>query len=151
MEHLKELFEITRELRVNGVEFAICGGIAVALHGFVRFTKDIDLLILVEDLDLCKEVLKIKGYDLSSGVLPFKNSDGSFRSVVRVSKLIGEQLMVVDLLLAEGSWRDAWENRERIVLGDHLLDVVSKDDLIAMKRVAGRSQDLTDIERLLNG
>ena len=147
--HLKELLEITKTLRGAQIEFAICGGIAVALHGYIRYTKDIDLLILTSDLDRCKAVLGSIGYDFSSGLMPFKNTDGTFRSVVRISKIVGEDFMVIDLLLAENKWKEIFEDRERIMIEDHSVDVVSKDGLIAMKKMAGRSQDLADIHKLL--
>ena len=40
-----ELFLIVETLERGGVEYALCGGMAVAVHGYVRATKDIDLLI----------------------------------------------------------------------------------------------------------
>ena len=40
-----ELQSIARAFDRDGVEFALCGGLAVAVHGHVRATKDIDLLV----------------------------------------------------------------------------------------------------------
>jgi hypothetical protein len=52
-----ELFLIVETLDRGAVEYALCGGMAVAVHGYVRATKDIDLLIRAEDLDVAERVL----------------------------------------------------------------------------------------------
>jgi hypothetical protein len=46
---VSELANVVRALDAAGVPYALCGGIAVTIHGHVRATKDIDLLILPED------------------------------------------------------------------------------------------------------
>ncbi len=40
-----ELLGVTRALEAAGIPYAICGGIAVTIHGATRTTKDIDLLV----------------------------------------------------------------------------------------------------------
>ena len=45
------------------IDFAVCGGMAMALHGFPRFTNDIDLLILPADLARTLAVAKQCGFD----------------------------------------------------------------------------------------
>jgi hypothetical protein len=40
-----ELHVVADALVAAGVEFALCGGLAVAVHGHVRATRDIDLLV----------------------------------------------------------------------------------------------------------
>ena len=43
--HIQNDFrEFLRLLRVNNVEFVILGGYAVAFHGYVRNTQDLDIL-----------------------------------------------------------------------------------------------------------
>ncbi|CAN5590601.1 hypothetical protein BH10ACI3_BH10ACI3_04640 [soil metagenome] len=49
VEQLKSLVE---EFNNREVEFALCGGLAVAAHGFVRATQDIDFLIRAESLEI---------------------------------------------------------------------------------------------------
>ena len=50
MDLYDELVALVDALERQGSGYAICGGIAVALHGYPRFTRDIDLLIRREDL-----------------------------------------------------------------------------------------------------
>lgn len=51
-------------LQAADVPFAICGGLAVAIHGFVRATKDIDLLIPASAIDAAKNAVKPLGFSL---------------------------------------------------------------------------------------
>jgi hypothetical protein len=72
-----ERFESVDALDRSETDDALCGGLAVAISCYVRFTKDIDLIILPEDLDRTKSVLATIDYDLSSGIIPFKRDDGT--------------------------------------------------------------------------
>jgi len=45
MEIQKELRSIIAAFNGKPVDYALCGGMAVAFHGYSRFTKDIDILI----------------------------------------------------------------------------------------------------------
>ncbi|MGI9055677.1 MAG: hypothetical protein ACR2F2_07730 [Pyrinomonadaceae bacterium] len=69
----------------------------------------------------------------------------------RVSKIddIGEVLSL-DLLLVTSHVEDVWETRETTDFLGRKLSVVSREGLIKMKTLAGRPQDLADIERLEN-
>lgn len=44
MDLVDELHAVSRALSAAGISFAVCGGIAVTIHGATRTTKDIDLL-----------------------------------------------------------------------------------------------------------
>jgi hypothetical protein len=45
-----ELVQVIEALGSSAIPYALCGGIAVVIHGYPRLTKDIDLLIRDEDL-----------------------------------------------------------------------------------------------------
>ncbi len=57
-----ELEALADALNADGVDFAICGGIAVTIHGAPRFTKDIDLLVPPEAVGRVKEVAARLGF-----------------------------------------------------------------------------------------
>ncbi len=42
---LDELSQLISALNENEIEYAVCGGLALAIHGFARATLDIDILI----------------------------------------------------------------------------------------------------------
>jgi hypothetical protein len=144
----EEFLALVDTLSDGGITYAVCGGIAVALWGYPRFTKDIDLLIARDDLDRVLDAVHGLGYTLPSGVLPFDAGTPREREVFRISKAVGEDLITLDLLLVSPVFKDVW--RDRMVLDGHgrSISIVSLDGLKQMKRVAGRSQDLADIEHL---
>jgi hypothetical protein len=132
----------------NDIDYALCGGLAVSLHGYIRYTNDIDLIILEKDLDKAKKILQTIGYDLPSGMIPFKQPDGSFRNINRIFKAIGPDLYTLDLMLCTGTLEAAWEDRELMEYEDQAIKVVSKESLIKMKLEAGRERDLNDVREL---
>ena len=67
---------------------------------------------------------------------------------MRFSKRVGDDLLTVDLLLLPEFLREVWKDRETYELDGAPITAVSADGLIAMKRVAGRHQDLSDVEHL---
>lgn len=145
---LQELLEITSDLEKNGVEYAVCGGLAMAIHGFARATMDIDVLIQPESLEKAYQVAAKKGFDIKGLDISFKERAVEIR---RVSKIDDDgEVLSLDLLLVTPYVEDVWESREQVVLSENLLFVVSRDGLIKMKTLANRPQDLADIERLQN-
>jgi hypothetical protein len=148
MDIFEELINVTRAFEEAGIEYALCGGLAMGILAEPRFTRDIDLLILEEDLPRAKEALKSVDFILSSGIIPFKKLDGGFREIQRISKAEGSDLMALDLLLVSDDLQDAWDGRELHKMDDIELKVVSRDGLITMKELAGRPQDLVDIQKL---
>lgn len=63
------LRKITRRLDALGVPYAVSGGMALFVHGFRRFTEDVDLLVNREGLKAIHEALEGRGY-----VTPFTGS-----------------------------------------------------------------------------
>jgi len=143
-----ELLGVVRALSDGEVPYALCGGMAVALHGFPRLTRDIDLLIRPEDLEAAKAALAACGFIIDAGIIPFDLGRPHERQVYRVSKAIGEELLTVDLLLLPKYLEKVWLDRESYEVEGSAVQVVSRSGLIAMKRVAGRPQDLSDIADL---
>ena len=71
MDLKQELFSVTEALADAGIDHALCGGIAVVIHGYPRATRDIDLLVRREDLERAEESLKERGYTIPAGIIPF--------------------------------------------------------------------------------
>ncbi len=143
-----EFLSLVDALGKAGIEYAVCGGVAVALYGYPRFTKDIDILIHRNDLDRVLAAVKDLGYILPSGLLPFDTGTDREREIFRVSKAVGEELLTLDLLLVAPIFERVWRDR-KVLAGEHRnISIVSLPGLELMKRVAGRGQDLVDIENL---
>ena len=145
---LQELVEIVSVLNENEIEYAVCGGLALTIHGFPRATFDIDVLIKSDSLEQAYKLAAEKGYDIKGLDMSFKERAVEIR---RVSKIDDDgEVLSLDLLLVTPYVEDVWESREQVILSENLLFVVSRDGLIKMKTLANRPQDLADIESLQN-
>ncbi len=58
----KALRKIARRLDELGVPYAVAGGMALFLHGYRRFTEDVDILVAKDGLRLIHERLEGLGY-----------------------------------------------------------------------------------------
>ena len=144
MDLASELKAVVSALASHGIDYALVGGLAVAVWGAPRATKDIDLLILPEGLASAKAALRAIGYTLEAGLMDF--SDGM--TMARVSKVRDGDLMTVDLLLVNRNLQEAFEGRVTRMLGDVPLVVISREGLLQMKLTAGRPQDQMDVIKL---
>lgn len=144
---VEELRLLVGEFNDREIEFALCGGLAVAAHGFTRATQDIDFLIREESLEKAYAAAASVGFDIRGLDISFKERSVEIR---RVSKVVGEDVISLDLLLVTPYVEDVWEGREVKEFEGEVITLVSRDGLIKMKKQAGRLQDLTDIERLEN-
>ena len=144
-EELKRLVELLNRAEVP---YALCGGMAVAFHGYARFTKDIDVLVRLEDVEHVTELVRRLGYTLSTGPLPFGTGTAQRREVHRISKVEGDDLLSLDLVVVTPALEAVWRDRETFMWLDTRIGVVSARGLAIMKRLAGRDQDLLDLRQL---
>lgn len=148
MNLVDELYAITAALTAAGIRYAVCGGVAVTLYGATRSTKDIDLLILPEDVQKILEVVRPLGYAFAALPMTFDAGTERERHVQRVSKIEGSEHLLLDLLLADAAFEGALDDRVEVQLPSGPMSVVSRAVLVRMKRLAGRAQDLADLEKL---
>jgi predicted nucleotidyltransferase len=141
-----------RELLDRGVDFVVVGGMAVQVHGHVRGTRDLDLIPAPDLLNLGRlaEALAALGAELAEGG---RAPDPHALRRAPLVRLITERGRL-DLLnpdLATGLPKAYADIRGRAVeleLDGRVVAVAGLDDLIRMKRVAGRAHDLSDIGAL---
>jgi uncharacterized nucleotidyltransferase DUF6036 len=129
------------ELDTNEIEYALCGGLAMAIHGRPRTTVDIDILILADSLDRVMQIAEDLGYTI-------RGLDMNFGPIKRrVSKIdqATRFVLTLDMILVTDAIRDIWETRVKAKLEGGKLFVVSKEGLIALKKMSGRPQDIADI------
>ena len=141
-----ELNDIIELLEKSNIEYAICGGLALAIHGFPRATFDIDILIKAESLEKAIEIVVAKGYNIRGLDMSFKERAVGIR---RVSKIDNEgEVLSLDFLLVTPKVEDVWETKEEYDWQGKDLWLVSREGLIKMKTLAGRDKDLIDLGRL---
>jgi hypothetical protein len=145
---LDELKSVTAILQENGIEYAVCGGLALTIHGFPRATFDLDVLIREENLQKSFEAVRKYGYDIHGLDISFKERTVEIR---RVSKIDEDgEVLSLDFLLVTPFVEEVWEDRMSLEWEGQQITLVSREGLIKMKQQAGRHKDLIDIERLQN-
>jgi len=142
---LDEFRSITEALNDSGIDYAICGGWAMAIHGIPRATIDIDLLIRADDLEPAWLIAKNLGYDVEGLPLNF----GAIE-IRRISKVESEsrRLFTIDFLLVTPAIENVWKDRRVVDWEEGTTSVVSKAGLVTLKEISGRDQDLVDIKKL---
>lgn len=136
----------------HGVRFIVVGGIAGRLHGSPRLTRDLDVCYARQPDDLARiagalEELRVTLRGAPKG-LPFRPDERTLRNGLNFTfdtewgpfDCLGDASGYTFEVLAP--------NAERAVLDGIEIPVASLDDLIRMKRAAGRPQDIADVETL---
>jgi len=142
-----EFNKVVTLLAEHTIDYALCGGLALAVYGIPRATIDIDLLIMPESLETVMPLARELGYKKEA--LPMRFADKGIE-IRRISKLDPESgdMLMLDLLLVTPAILPAWESRREVEWEHGTLRVVSRDGLIALKSLRGSGQDLEDISRL---
>lgn len=144
---IDEFIGITDALNKKGIQFAVCGGWAMAIHGFLRATIDIDLLILADDLDAVKRVAAERGYHIEG--LPLEFSGGNIRNR-RISKIDpdSKELITLDMLLVTNALEDVWKRRKKVKWRAGEYQIVSVSGMKVMKEMSDRLKDKIDLDYL---
>jgi len=150
---VRELFDDVRN-HVEGlnVPYAVMGGIAATAWGMPHFTHDVDLALGVGAADAgpLLRALDAAGYLVPDEFLRgWTDRLAGTRKVV-VRKFIGEHVWDVDLFLQESEFLGSVIARRRIVdLDGRMTPLVSPEDLVLFKLVAGRPKDQGHLDDLL--
>ena len=146
METLNQDFlEFIGLLESHEVDYLIIGGYAVALHGFPRFTGDIDFFVAVNPENAAKliEVFKAFGF----GEIGINQED--FLQPDFVVEIGREPRKIQVLTGIDGvTFSDCRSRRVEIELQGMNLKFIGKEDLIRNKQASSRSKDLIDIDEL---
>ncbi len=146
---LEEFTNLTNALNERQIDYAVCGGWAMAILGYPRATIDIDLLILAENLDDVWKIAQDFGYNIEGMPLHFHDGKIEIRRISKVDKET-KMLITVDFLLVTEAIQEVWQNRKAFRWNHGVVHSVSKEGLILLKKISGRLQDLADIERIEN-
>lgn len=142
-----EFRALIERLDIERLEYAVCGGMAMAIHGLLRTTIDIDLLIPTESLDGLMEIARESGYNIRGKDLTFAKGAVEIRRVSKIDAESGD-ILSLDLLLTTPALESVWTSRVDADWEGIKLTVVSRDGLIALKQIRNSRQDQADIDAL---
>jgi len=147
------VLDVVAEFSRRKIKFALVGGYALALHGIVRVTMDVDLVLSLSSKSLHEAESALKAIGLTSRI-PVKASDiAEFRTeYIKNRNLLAwsfvdfnDPTRQVDLLIVLGIEEI---KVEKVSFGDQKSVVASLEDLLKMKLSANRPEDQSDISKI---
>ncbi len=156
MSVFEPIFQI---LNAAEVRYVVVGGFATVMHGYARATADVDLAVDLAPEEATKmiQALVAKGFRPQVPVAPEQFADSTVREAwhrekhMRAFSLVDptNPMRVVDLLLKpEVPFEELLARSQEVMLDKIKVRIASLDDLILLKRRAGRPQDLADVAQL---
>lgn len=143
-----EFFSVTSLFNKLRIRYAVVGGIALAFHSVPRFTRDIDILVRNDDMDLLRTAMDRLGYEETAEPWMLANTTLTLR---RFLKIEGEDEIMIDILVANS------EEHYMIIQSADLAEsrvgtvpIATKLDMIWLKRSRNSAQDRVDILELEN-
>lgn len=138
---VEKLLKLLKEYKVR---FVIIGATAFPVHGYSRATLDIDIFIEPKppNAEKTRRALSKFGYDVT---------DISIDDLLKTKVLIRQYMVETDIhpFVKGVSFDAVWTHKVKAKLGDTFVWFASLDDLIRMKRAAGRARDVEDLKYLL--
>ena len=135
--------EFIQCLNSNNVKYLLIGGWAVGLYGHPRATKDIDFLICVDNTNLDNLKKALNSFGAPPVDINYLREKGN---VIR----LGVSPIQIDIINeADGiNFDDCYSRKEKIIVENIEIPLISKADLIINKKSTGRQADLADVEKL---
>ena len=145
MDLLPDFKDLLSALADSSADYLVVGGWAVSFHSQPRFTKDLDLLIGTEATNLARVVEAVRRFGAPPTIVEQLTSLGPDEFL-----FLGAPPARVDLLRAIPGvdFRAAMSRAIRVDWDGVPANIISRDDLIASKRAAGRERDLRDLRTL---
>lgn len=145
--------QLIDSLERHRVKYAIVGGYALALHGAVRGTVDVDLVLKINRTNYQNAEKALLELGLTSRLPVGADEVINFREEYILNRNMTawnftnpqNPVQTVDIIISQDLSR---MKVDRLKVGKRIFPVVSVRDLIIMKRKSGRPQDLQDIEAL---
>ena len=147
MDLLEELKKLSLKLNRTGIDYALCGGLAIAIYAKPRATLDIDIMIDPAFLLETKAVAQELGFTMIAAPMEFHNGAVKIHRLTKIDK-DSEEHLVLDLLIVTSETKKAWDDRITVEWEGNPLKVVSPQGLILLKSFRRSGQDQDDIEYL---
>lgn len=140
-----DFIEFIQLLNDNGVRYLVVGGYAVALHGYPRYTKDIDIWIEPDPDNAARMVKAIIQFGFES--LGLETDDFLEEDIIIQ---LGYPPNRIDLMtsLSGVNFKGCYEERISVEIDGVMVNFIDLASLRKNKSATGRSQDLADLENL---
>lgn len=141
------LLDISEKLQNQGHRYAVIGGVATTILGYLRVTQDVDLVV---DSDV-PTALRIYSELVNNGYrAPFDNIE----NVIRNSRILPleniETGVKVDMAIGESGFEKQVIARSASrKIGKSLISTATAEDIVLMKPMAARDQDVIDVKELV--
>ncbi|HKY38122.1 MAG TPA: nucleotidyltransferase [Polyangiaceae bacterium] len=137
--------DLLAAFNARGVDFLIVGAHALAAHGFVRATKDLDVWVRPDPVNAERVLAALADFGA-----PLQDLTVDDLSRPGLIFQIGVEPIRIDVITAiDGvEFLDAWTQRVSARFADQEAAVLSREHLLVNKRAAGREQDLLDVKWL---
>ncbi len=144
MDILNELKILTKKLKKENIDYALCGGFALAIYALPRATLDIDILVESSFLERIERIVYDLGYTQKAKPMDFHGGKIQIHRMIKIESDTGETL-VLDMLLVTPEIREAWDGRLEVEWEHGTISVVSPEGLILLKSFRSSGQDQDDI------
>ena len=141
----RDFKEFIQSLSDNGVRYLVIGGYAVALHGYPRYTKDIDIWIEMSPENAARMVKALEQFGFAS--LGLQEAD--FLVPHQMIQL-GYPPSRIDLISTPAGvdFESCYASRVEVEIEGVTVHFIDLENLRLNKRATGRLQDLADLEHL---
>jgi hypothetical protein len=127
------------------VKYLIVGGFAVGVHGFPRYTKDMDVCVEMSEENADKVLMVMEKFGFKS--LQLKKEDFLKKDFVTQ---LGHEPVRIDIIndMESVTFDEAWKNKKIVKVENVPVNFIGFNELIRVKTNAGRPQDLVDVMKL---
>ncbi len=135
--------KLLKLLKENKADFVVIGATAFPVYGYSRATLDLDIFIRPtrKNVERVMKSLEEFGYDIS---------DISIKDFLEKKVLIRQYILETDIhpFVTGVEFEDVWKTKVKDKIGNVEVYFASLDNLIKMKKSAGRAKDIEDLKYL---
>ncbi len=143
----EDYVDLLRELSEGGVEYLLVGGWAVAVHGHVRATDDLDVFVRATPDNAARVYAALQRF---GAPLELHGVTEGLFATERYGYRMGRRPILIEVLTTiDGvTFDEARKDAVTVEVDTVRVPVIGREALLANKRAAGRPKDLADIAGL---
>jgi predicted nucleotidyltransferase len=141
----KDFEEFLRLLNAQSTEYVIVGGYAVAFHGYIRTTNDLDIFFRCTPENINKIEIALENFGFPKGSVSLKEFYDQ-GSIIRM----GIPPVRIEMIntISGLTFDEVWTHKVFDMYGEVKVYYIGFEDLIKNKRASGRPKDLADLDEL---